>query len=53
MHMIGHEHIGVQGAVAFVQCFAQPMAVRRIVFFTEKTGVAIMAALNDVQRHIG
>jgi hypothetical protein len=49
MHRVAHEHLGVQGATAFFEGFAQPVRVGQGVIFTEETGIAVVAALHDVQ----
>jgi hypothetical protein len=48
MHRVGHEHGGVQGATAFFEGFAQPVAVGQVVIFTEETGIAVVATLDTV-----
>ena len=48
MHRVGHEHIGVQGATAFSEGFAQPVTVGQVVIFTEETGLAIVATLDNM-----
>jgi hypothetical protein len=48
MHIISHEHVGMQGATAFFEGFAQPVTVGQVVIFTEETGIAIMATLDNV-----
>jgi hypothetical protein len=47
LHRGGHEHVGVQGATAFFEGFAQPMRVGQVVSFTEETGIAVVATLDN------
>jgi hypothetical protein len=51
--MVGHLHIGVQLATRCLERLTQPFAVGKIIILREKTGIAIMAPLNDVQGLIG
>ena len=51
MHVVGHQRIGVQPAAALAQRLAEPVAVGVVVLLGEKAGLAIVAALHDVQRH--
>ena len=48
MHRVGHEHVGVQGATASFEVFAQPVRVGQVVLFTEETGIAVVATLDTV-----
>ena len=48
MHRVGHEHVGVQGATAFFEGFAQPVTVGQVVIFTEETGIAVVTTLDHV-----
>ena len=48
MHRVGHEHVGVQGATASFEVFAQPVRVGQVVLFTEETGIAVVATLDNV-----
>ena len=52
MHVVGHLHIGVQLAASCLERVAQPFAIGEIILLREKTGVAIVAALNEVQGQI-
>jgi hypothetical protein len=45
---VGHEHVGVQGATAFFEGFAQPVTVGQGVIFTEQTGLAVGGMLDNV-----
>jgi hypothetical protein len=53
MHRVGYEHVGVQGSTAFFEGFAQPVKVGQGVLFTEETGFAVVATLDNAQRHTG
>jgi hypothetical protein len=48
MHRVAYEHVGVQGATAFFEGFAQPVRVGQGVIFTEETGLAVVATLDTV-----
>jgi hypothetical protein len=48
MHRVAHEHVGVQGTTAFFEGFAQPVRVGHVVIFTEGTGLAVVATLDNV-----
>jgi hypothetical protein len=48
MHRVAHEHLGVQGATALFEGFAQPVRVGQGVLFTEETGLAVVATLDTV-----
>lgn len=48
--MVGHEHIGVDAAIAHVAVFLEPFQITTVVFVDKKAGLAIVAALDDVQR---
>ncbi len=51
--MVGHQHVGVQGAAAFFKGFAQPVTVAQVVLLGDEAGIAVMAALDNVQRYTG
>jgi hypothetical protein len=48
MHRVAYKHVGVQGATAVFEGFAQPVRVGQVVLFTEATGIAVMATLDSV-----
>jgi hypothetical protein len=48
MHRVAHEHVGVQGATAFFEGFAQPMTIGQVVIFTAETGLAVVATLDTM-----
>lgn len=51
MHVVGHEHIGVQAATAFLERLAQPVAVSKVVVISKEAGIAVVSALDYVQRN--
>ena len=51
--MVGHQYVGVNGATVIASRFFQPMEVAVVVLFGEKAGLAVDAALDDVQRGFG
>lgn len=53
MNVVGHQRVSMNGAAAIVSRFFQSMEVTVVVLFGEKAGLAIDAALNDVQRNFG
>ena len=48
MHRVGHEHVGVQGATAFFEGFAQPVRVSQGVIFNEETDTVVVVTLDTV-----
>ena len=53
VYMVGHEHIGMDDAIAHVAVFLEPFQITTIVFVGKKAGLAIVAALDDMQRDVG
>ena len=51
--MIGHQHIGVHSTCEARGEFVQVPQIDEVVRVGEKAGAAIVAALDDMQRHIG
>jgi hypothetical protein len=51
--VVGHEDVGMDGAVPIASRFLQPVEVTVIVLLGEETGLAIDAALHDVLRETG
>jgi len=49
MHMVGHQGIGVQRASFLAEGFTEPMEVRVVVLVGKEAGLAVVAALDDVQ----
>ena len=47
--MVGHQGVGVQGAVCLGQGVFQPVQVGVVVLLGEEAGFAVVAALHDVQ----
>jgi hypothetical protein len=50
VHVVGHQHIGVNGAAAGGGRIREPTAVAVIVGHGKEDRLAIVAALNDMQR---
>jgi hypothetical protein len=48
MHMVGHEHVGVHLAVFPKTEFPQLLHIARVIFFREKTRLAVIATLHDM-----
>ena len=51
MHMIGHQHIGVNGTRALLGVLTEPLKVRQMIFVGEKTRLAVVPPLNDMHRN--
>lgn len=51
MHMVGHEHVGVQPNAKAPQPLSQQLQVEQVVIITEETDRPIIAALNDMGRY--
>ena len=49
VHMIGHEHVGVQFASCLGERFLQPMQVALVIRLAKEARLAIVAALHDMQ----
>jgi len=50
MNMVGHQDVRMKLAVFALQGIAQPAKVGVAILITEKTGLAVVATLYDVQR---
>ena len=53
MHVIRHQHIGMDGATGALRAQSQLVEIEKIVVIREETGLAVVAALDDVKRNIG
>jgi hypothetical protein len=53
MHVVGHQHIGLDGTPVVYGRGGEPVAVTAIVVLTEEDGLAVIAALDHVLRLIG
>ena len=51
--MVGHQHIGVHGAVMLQRGFAQFLSVVQVVGVIGEAGLAVIAALDDMLRDAG
>ena len=50
MHMIRHEHIGMDCTAMRHGCLLQRFEVNRVIFTAEENRLAVVAALNNMQR---
>jgi predicted dinucleotide-binding enzyme len=53
VHVIVHQHVGVQAHVRCLHDFARERQVAKAIAVVEKAGQAIVAALHDVLRYAG
>lgn len=53
MDVIRHQHIGVDGAAGALCAKLQLIEIEAIIVICEKTGLAVVAALDDVKRNPG
>ena len=53
MHMVGHQHVGVDGATELVGKLFEVVQVELIVLFAVETDGAVIAALDDVPGNAG
>jgi hypothetical protein len=53
MNMIGHQHVGMNGAVAIASRFFEPMEIAVIILIGKEAWLAIDPALYNVQRNFG
>jgi len=53
MHVIGPQHIGVDGAAVLACDLAQILQVAQAIGVVEEAGLAVVAALDDVLGHTG
>lgn len=52
MHVVGHQDVGIERAPVLASAFAQTIEVEEVIFFGEEGCLSIVAALDDVLRHI-
>jgi hypothetical protein len=52
VHVVGHEHISMNRAAVTRGCRREPIAVAGVILFAKEDGLAIIAALDHVQRLI-
>ena len=50
MHMIGHQHIGVDGQALLLGGFPQTAEVKPVILVRREDRLPVVAALDDVQR---
>lgn len=53
MHVVVHQHVGMQATAGGVQRFPQQLAIAGAIFVVQEAGQAIVAALHDVLRDAG
>jgi hypothetical protein len=53
MHVISHQHIGMNGAAAALRRFPQELEVLQVVKISKEYGSAVMATLNGMHRQTG
>lgn len=53
VHVVGHQHIGVHGAAGAAGDVAQLIEVPQAVDGLEETRLPVVAALDDMLRHVG
>ncbi len=53
VHMVGHQHVGVDRAAELRCILGQTLQVKYVVFVGEEAGVAVVTALDQVQRNTG
>lgn len=53
MHMVGHHHIGMDGAAELAGELLQIMQIELKILFSIKTYRAVIATLDDVSRDTG
>lgn len=51
MDMVGHQCLSMERAGILLQRFTQPVEIGLVVFFGKETGLAVVAALDDVKRN--
>ncbi len=49
--MVGHQHVSVNEATAVFRVLFQPVEIQSIVFIGKEARLAIIAALNQMERH--
>jgi hypothetical protein len=50
MDMVGHQHIGMNAAARLARVLGQPVQVDAVIVLGKETGLAVVAALYQVQR---
>src|SRR5574343_998348 len=53
MHMISHQHIGVDQAARLAGIFLQPIKIEAIILVGDEASLSVIATLDDVQGNIG
>jgi hypothetical protein len=53
VHVVGHQHIGMNAAACLVGVPGQSVQVVAVIFVGEEAGLPVIAALDDVERDVG
>jgi hypothetical protein len=53
MHVVGHQHIGMDGAAMARRRLGEPRAIELVVLVAKEHGLAVVAALDQMQGLIG
>ena len=53
VYVVGHQHVGVYRAAKALGLLGQIIAITPVVAFSVKTYRAVVAALDDMPRHVG
>jgi hypothetical protein len=51
MDVIGHQHVGVDGAVVPARGMLQTCRIKALILRGKESGLAVVTALNDVLEH--
>lgn len=52
MHVVGHQHVGMNPTARFVGVFGQPIPIKTVILVGKKAGLTVVAALDQVEWHI-
>ena len=53
MNVVGHLDVGMHPATGLAREFSQPIEIDAVVLIGEETGLAVVAALDQVKRDVG
>jgi hypothetical protein len=51
MHMVRHEDIGMDAATGLAGVFGQPFKIEAVVLVSEEASLAVVSALDQVERN--
>jgi hypothetical protein len=51
VRVVGHQYVGMQRTLGLGQRFTQPVQIAGVVVLAKETGLAVVPALDDVQRN--